>query len=397
MRRVTPITEQFEHFVRDLKETFWGDLYGKTRLAWKEFLEEQSRKERDRSVGVEDYERAGEKRRGYRNGFYERDFVTRLGTLRLRVARSRERSFRPPGLERFQRRAAEVMLLIREAFLRGISTRQVGRVVAILTEEAVSAQTVSKLSRHLDRLVKAFQQAPLKDEWAYLFLDGVSLRVRRPGGRKRVQMLVAYGVRADGTRQLLAFQRSQGESQAAWEGFLNNLYGRGLSGKNLLLIVTDGCPGLAAALQTVYPQVKPQRCWVHKMRNLLEHVRKRDYEAVKAGAQAIYRAESRREAERAFRRFRARWQAVYPTMVKRLEKDLPELLTFFDFPRPLWRKLRTTNVIERCFVEVRRRTRPMVCFVNVASVDRIIYAIFNGYNEKHEWRNRTLRLFTQAA
>src|SRR5579883_953570 len=189
------------------------------------------------------------------------------------------------GLERFQRRAEEVMLLIREAFLRGISTRQGGRVVAILTEEAVSAQTVSKLSRHLDRLVKAFQQAPLKDEWAYLFLDGVSLRVRRPGGRKRVQMLVAYGVRADGTRRLLAFQRSQGESQAAWEGFLNNLYGRGLSGKNLLLIVTDGCPGLAAALQTVYPQVKHQRCWVHKMRNILEQVRRRDYEAVKGDAQ----------------------------------------------------------------------------------------------------------------
>jgi transposase-like protein len=210
-------------------------------------------------------------------------------------------------------------------------------------------------------------------------------------------MLVAYGVRADGTRQLLAFQRSQGESQAAWEGFLNGLYARGLSGKNLLLIVTDGCPGLAAALQTVYPQVKHQRCWMHKMRNILEHVRQRDDEAVKADAQAIYRAESRREAERAFGRFRARWQAVYPTMVKRLEKDLPELLTFFDFPRSLWRKLRTTNVIERCFVEERRRTRPMVCFVNVESVDRIIYAIFNGYNEQHQWRNRTLRLFTQAA
>jgi transposase-like protein len=217
------------------------------------------------------------------------------------------------------------------------------------------------------------------------------------GGRKRVQMLVAYGVRADGTRPLLAFQRSQGESQAAWEGFLNGLYARGLSGKNLLLIVTDGCPGLAAALQTVYPQVKHQRCWMHKMRNILEHVRQRDDEAVKADAQAIYRAESRREAERAFGRFRARWQAVYPTMVKRLEKDLPELLTFFDFPRSLWRKLRTTNVIERCFVEERRRTRPMVCFVNVESVDRIIYAIFNGYNEQHQWRNRTLRLFTQAA
>lgn len=395
MRRVIPITEQFQHFVEDVKESFWGDLYGKTKLAWKQFLEEASRKERDRYLGVQDYERAG--KREYRNGFYLRHWVTVFGTLVLRVARARGKSFLPAGLERFQRRAGEVMLLIREAFLRGVSTRQVGRVVAILTGEAVSAQTVSKLSRKLDRLVKAFHQAPLKDEWAYLFLDGVSLRVRRPGGRKRVQMLVAYGVRQDGSRQLLAFLRSQGESQAAWEGFLNNLYRRGLTGQNLLLVVTDGCPGLAAALQTVYPRVKHQRCWVHKMRNILERVRKRDYEAVKTGAQAIYRAESRGKAQQAFRKFRGRWQGVYASMVKQLERDLPELLSFFDFPQHLWRKVRTTNVIERCFVEVRRRTRPMVCFVNVASVDRIIYAIFNGLNENPEWKNRTLRLFTQAA
>jgi len=397
MAKIAPLTEQFQHFVRDLKETFWGDLYGKTRQAWQQFWEEESRRERDRYVATESYERAGEKRRGYRNGFYVRDFVTRLGTLRLRIARARERSFRPPGLERFQRRAEDVLMLIREAFLRGISTRQVGRVVAILTGEVVSAQTVSKISRSLDRLVKAFQQARLKDEWAYLFLDGVSLRVRRPSGRKRVQMLVAYGVKRDGTRRLLAFLRSSGESQAAWEGLLQDLYRRGLEGQNLRLIVTDGCAGLAAALQTVYPRVPHQRCWVHKMRNILEHVRKRDYEAVKADAQAIYRAPSRRAAEQAFRVFRVHWQEAYAGMVKGLERDLPELLSFFSFPRALWRKLRTTNVIERCFVEVRRRTRPMVCFVNVASVDRIIYAIFNGMNEKYQWKNRTLRLFTQAA
>jgi putative transposase len=323
--------------------------------------------------------------------------VTRLGTLRLKVARTRKRSFLPPGVERFQRRAAEVMLLIREAFLRGISTRQVGRVVAILTDEVVSAQTVSKLTRSLDEAVKAFHQAPLNDEWAYLFLDGVSLRVRRPSGRKRLQMLVAYGIRQDGSRQLLAFLRSQGESQGAWEGLLNDLYGRGLRGNHLLLIVTDGCPGLAAALETIYPRVPHQRCWVHKMRNILQRVRKRDYDRVKAEAQAIYRAEDRRQALAAFRAFRSHWCASYPAMVKRLERDLSELLTFFRFPRHLWRRLRTTNAIERCFVEVRRRTRPMVCFVNVASVDRIIYAIFNGYNERQQWRNRTLRLFTHAA
>lgn len=396
MGKVTPITEQFQHFVRDLKESFWGDLYGKTRILWKQFWEAESMRERDRYLATESYERTEpEKRRDYRNGYYQRDFVTRLGTLRLRVARARGKSFLPNGLEAFQRRSPEVMMLIREAFLRGISTRQVGRVVAIITEDSVSAQTVSKLSRSLDRLVKAFREAKLSDEWVYLFLDGVSLRVRRPGGRKRVQMLVAYGIRADGRRQLLGFVRSQGESQAAWEGLLQDLYRRGLEGKNLKLIVTDGCEGLATAISTVYPHAQHQRCWVHKMRNLLEHVRKRDYERVKQDAQAIYRAENRKAAQAAFRAFQVRWGNAYPAMVKRLERDLPELLSFYTFPKHLWRTLRTTNVIERCFVEVRRRTRPMVCFVNVESVDRIIFSIFNRFNE--DWKNRILRVFTQAA
>ena len=159
--------------------------------------------------------------------------------------------------------------------------------------------------------------------------------------------------------------------------------------------MTDGCPGLQAAIQTVYPRVRHQHCWVHKMRNILEKVRKRDYDQVKADAQALYLARDRWQAQKACERFRRRWQSVYPAMVRRLERDLPELLTFYDFPRHLWRKLRTTNAIERCFVEVRRRTRPMVCFVNVQSVDRILYAIFQQYSP--QWKNRTLQLFTQAA
>src|SRR5262249_29159672 len=153
----------------------------------------------------------------------------------------------------------------------------------------------------------------------------------------------------------------------------------GLEGRALQLILTDGCPGLAAAIRTVYPR-KARQC---------------DYDEVKSGAQAIYLAQSRAQAEAAFRRFRARWRGRYPGVVKRLGQALPELLSFFAFPRHLWKKLRTTNVIERCFVEVRRRTRPMVCFVNVESVDRIIYSIFQRFNL--EWKTRTLNLFTQAA
>jgi putative transposase len=395
MAKVIPITEHYQYFLAEMKDTFWGDLYGHTKLAWKRALEAELEWERDRFAAREFYPRRSQRRQPYRNGYYERDFETRLGTIRLRVARTRGESFLPRALEPFQRRAADIAMLIRKAFLRGTSTQQVGRVVATLTGEVVSPQTVSKLTRDLDEAVKQFHQARLSDDYGYLFLDGVSLRVRRPAGRKRVHMLVAYGVRRDGTRHLLAFLRSQGESQADWEGLLQDLYRRGLEGKQLGLIVTDGCPGLAAAIPTVYPRARHQRCWVHKMRNILEKVRKRDYDEVKAGAQAIYLAQSRAHAEAAFRRFRARWLRDYGPMVRRLERDLPELLSVFAFPRHLWKKLRTTNVIERCFVEVRRRTRPMVCFVNVQSVDRIIYSIFQRFNL--EWKTRTLNLFTQAA
>jgi putative transposase len=394
MAKVTPITEHFQHFVKDLQESFWGDLQGQVQQSAKKFFELQSERQRDLYMVSPRYGRP-EQRKDYRNGYYTRDFVTRFGTLRLRIARTRKKGFLPAVMKKFQRRAEEVALLIREAFLRGISTRQVGRVVAVLTGEKVSPQTVSRITQELDQAVRQFHQARLDDDWAYLFLDGVSLRVRRPVGRKRVQMLVAYGVKRDGRRELLAFLRTPGESQADWESLLQDLFRRGLEGKHLQMIVTDGCPGLGAAIQTVYPRALHQRCWVHKMRNILEKVKKRDYEQVKTDAQAIYQAESRKQAQRAGRRFCRRWQRNYPSLVRQLERDLPELLSFFALPRSLWKKLRTTNIIERCFVEVRRRTRPMVCFVNVQSVDRIIYSIFQRFNL--EWKNRTLKLFTQAA
>jgi len=394
-KKLAPVTEQFQHFVEELKESFWGDVYDKGKQAVKELLEADSERQRARYLMTERYERTGGKDRDYRNGSYQRDLVTRFGTIRIRIARSRQKGFRPEGLEAFQRRAEEVALLIREVFLRGISTRQVGPVLGVITGEVVSAQTVSKITQSLDGMVKKFHESDLKDEWDYLFLDGVSLRVRRPSGRKRVQLLVAYGVRGDGSRQLLAFLRSSGESQAAWEGLLGDLYRRGLEGKALKLIITDGCAGLRAALQTVYPRVAHQRCWVHKMRNIVQAARRRDMQTITADAQAIYNADTLGQARVAFTKFKRRWQACYPGLVHSLEKDLPDLLTFYQFAKPLWRKLRTTNAIERRFVEVRRRTRPMVCFVNIHSVDRIIFAIFNQFNQ--QWENRTLEVFTQAA
>jgi transposase-like protein len=380
-----------------MKESFWGDLQGQVQQTVKEMLEVDSEQRMEEYLGLRWYERPGveEERVDSRNGYYERDYTTPWGTIRFRVRRTRLRSFLPRLLGAFQRRAPEVAELIRQAFLRGIPTRSVGRVVALVTGEPISAQTVSRLTRVLDAQVRAFQEAELEDDWAYLLLDGVWMKVRRSFGPQRVLLLVAYGIRANGERRLLAFVRARGESEAAWEGMLQNLFRRGLKGQHLKLVITDGCPGLAAALQTVYAGAPHQRCWVHKMRNLCEAVRRRDHDQVKLDLQKIYQAGCLAEARQAFRSFQRYWQSVYPRMVKSLEKDLPELLNFFAFPKHLWRKLRTTNAIERCFVEIRRRTRPMVVFTNVQSVDRIIYAIFNRFNE--DWQNHTLELFTQRA
>jgi putative transposase len=394
--RVKNSTQRFELFVRDLQESFWGDFQGKTREMLKKLLESDAEQQMAEYLGVKWHERVRPAERvDYRNGFYERDYVTPLGVIRLRIPRTRQRSFLPRWVGRLERRSPEVAQLMRQAFLRGISTRQVGRVVAVLTGEEVSAQTVSRLTRVLDRAVQEFHERTLGDDWAYLVLDGVWLKLRRAFGPQRVLLLVAYGVRRDGQRELLAFSRAKSESQAGWEGLLNDLFQRGLRGKNLELVITDGCAGLARALETVYPRVRHQRCWVHKMRNILEKAKRRDEKQIKTQAQKIYLAENAAAARRAFGRFRFHWQSRYPTMVRQLERDLPELLHFFALPRHLWKKLRTTNVIERCFVEVRRRTRPMVVFTNVESVDRIIYAIFSRFNE--DWKNHTLELFTQAA
>ncbi len=395
--RVKNITQRFTSFVQGMRESFWGDFQGQVRRQLKELLEKDAEQQMAEYLGLKWHERPGreQERKDYRNGFYERDYVTGLGLIRLRIPRTRLRSFLPCCIAPLQRRSPEVGELIRQAFLRGIATRQVGRVMAVITGETVSAQTVSQLTRVLDRAVEAFHHRELSDDWAYRFFDGVWLKVRRAAGPQRVLLLVAYGVRNDGRRELLAFTRARGESEAAWEGLLNDLFQRGLRGRNLQLVISDGCAGLARAIETVYPRVRHQRCWVHKMRNILGKVKRRDEKQVKAEAQKIYLARNLTAAKRAFERFRFRWRSCYPAMIRQLERDLPHLLHFYAFPQHLWRKLRTTNVIERCFVAVRRRTRPMVVFTNVESVDRIIYAIFSRFNQ--DWKNHTLNLFTHAA
>ena len=377
------------------KAFFAEELEEQVRSSVKQMLEQALEAERTDRLAVGRYVRDVETRRDYRNGYYRRDLGTRLGLLcGLRVPRTR-RGYRSELLPRYQRRQEPVHALIREAFLRGISTRQVGPLLEPVLGEAYSAQTISRIARGLDGAVEQFHRRCLRDNYLYLFLDGVVLKVRDVGGKvRRRVVLAAYGITPCGRRELLAYRLVQGESEAAWTAFLQDLYLRGLAGGLLRLIVTDGSPGLAAAVGLVYPQARVQRCWAHKLRNIGDKVPKKEGSCVGQAA-AIYRAQNRGQAQRAFRLWAARWRKRRPAAVACVERDLQELLSFFDVPQAHWKKVRTTNVIERAFREVRRRTRPMSSFTNPASCERIIFGVMAHLNRSYE--SKPLQEFTQHA
>lgn len=159
------------------------------------------------------------------------------------------------------------------------------------------------------------------------------------------------------------------------------------------MIIADGCPGLHKALQTVYPYIAKQRWWVHQLRNVSNKLRVKDREECMAGARLIHLARHRKEAIKNYKDWRCKWNILYPGAVSCLEKDLDELLSFFDVPLAHRVKVRTTNVIERSFREVRCRTQPMSCFINPRSVDRIICGVISHLNQS--WKDKPLTEFTQ--
>lgn len=328
-------------------------------------------------------------RQGYRNGSYLRSLTTTWGTIAdLEIPRARSGGFHPAVIPRYQRRMAAVDRLIRAVFLAGVSTRRVGRTLAELLGDPVSASTVSTITRTLDQTVAAWHARPLRDQYRYLLLDALSLRVKTPDGTKRRLVLVAYGLTPTGRRVLIDYRLVRTESQGTWEVFLTNLACRGLLGAHLALVTTDGHRGLHAALDLVYPTVPRQACWVHVLRNVAQRLRVRDRERCLAHARRIYEAPTRAASEHILQAWVRAWQPVAPHAVACVLRDWEALLAFHIVPQRDWRKVRTTNAIERAFREVRRRTRPMTCFTNDASCDRIIYAVMHYLNS--QWQGRPL-------
>jgi putative transposase len=358
------------------------------RDALKRFLQGLLEVERTTQVGAKPHQRS-KRRAGQRNGHYKRNLLTAFGMVReLLVPRLRQGGLRTKVFARYRRRMKSVDNYIRSLFLGGASTREVGELLEQLWGVRLSASAVSEIIRVLDSEVRKFHKRTFEDVYRFLFLDGVWVKVSGYKVIKKV-VLVAYGVRADGRREVLDFRLAGSESAAAWEAFLEDLYRRGLKGAKLELITVDGGGGLNAAQEVVYPQVARQRCWVHKLRNVADKVRVKHRKECLVGAQHIYLAKNYRTALQRCRQWAGKWRTLEPKAVACLEEDIEELLVHMRVLRKepeLWKKVRTTNVIERQFRELRKRTRPMCTFANGESCQRIVCALFQKANKRSDQR-----------
>jgi len=389
-----------KHFFQETnKADFWLDINKFAKSMTKDFFEIALEEEMIQYQQRKPYQRAKD-RLDYRNGYYSRNFDTAFGPIEnIQVPRSRTGLFEPSMFKKYQRRQESVNQSIINCFLLGVSTRNVKDVLKPLLGVNISASTVSNATKAVDALVKQFHKRELIDEYQFLFLDGINISVKYGSKSIKKTVLAAYGITLFGKRELIDFRVVKSESKDACESFLNNLFNRGLKGDNLKLITTDGGKGLIAALAIVYPEIKHQRCWFHKLQNITKLLKKKDQKEALKALRRIYNALSRADALKHFKDFKRAWAKDYPNIIKSLDRDLEELLNFLTIPikkeyRHFIRKrIRTTNVIERSFREVRRRTKPMSCFNNNDSLQRIMYAVF--YRLNTNWKAKPLTQFTQ--
>src|SRR5262245_35620333 len=276
------------------KEFFLQDLEAQLKDHHRQFLEQLMHYERQCFLNVQPWQR-GTQRVDQAIGFYRRHLTTRLGVLSLRVPRTRGGHYQTQLLRRYQRREGVVDEALKQVFLLGVSTRQAGRALAGLIDEAVSASTVSAVAKVLDQAVAHWHRRPLADTYRYLLLDGVSVRIRLVGAVQRRVALCAYGISSEGRRELLDFLIVPAEGEDTWKSFLLDLYRRGLHGRNLVLVTTDGQKGLAKALAYTWPQATHQRCWVHKLRNLENQLKASQRDCLEE-AKLLYQAPHRQEA-----------------------------------------------------------------------------------------------------
>jgi putative transposase len=352
-------------------------------------LQEALEAEMTDALGAAKGERTGA-RLGYRSGSYGRTLITRVGKLELRVPQDRDGRFSTELFERYQRSEQALVASLAEMYVQGVSTRKVKAVTEELCGHAFSASAISAINKRLDEGLSAFARRRLAEPFVYLILDARYERVREDGVVGSRAVLVAVGIDGDGRRQILAVDLANRESRSSWKDFLLGLRERGLAGVEF--VVADDHAGLKAALREVLPGAFAQRCYVHFLRNALDHLpRKADDDCLQE-LRWIYDRRKLAEAKADLAAWLRKWSPRYEKLTTWVEENVEETFTYYRLPRQHHKHMKSTNMLERLNEEIKRRTHVVRIFPNAESCLRLVRALAVETHENWLEANRYLNM-----
>jgi transposase-like protein len=324
-------------------------------------------------VGAGRYERSAN-RRDHRIGHRTRRLTTSLGVIEdLPVPRTRG-GFQTQVFEKYQRRQAEIDELIGNLFIGGLSQAGVGQVLEQLNGDKPSPSTVSRVFHGLEETYAEWKRRALPERYLYVFADGTYFSVIYEGKGQKMPILALIGITPEGRREVIAFTTGERENHAAWCNLLDDIKARGV--RTVDLWITDGHQAMLNAIELKFPDSARQRCMVHKLKNLLAHVPESQRDQVSKDFKAIFYRDNREKADQEAAVFRARYENRYPEAIACMDRDWEACLTFYAYPEAHWSRIRTTNVIERTFEEVKKRSKKMSApFRNEGSCLLLFFAI----------------------
>ena len=351
-------------------------IRGIVQIAVQEFLEA----EMNECLGAAKSERT-EGRLGFRSGHYPRKLITRAGTLELRVPQDRDGRFSTEIFSRYQRSEKALVAALIEMYVQGVSTRKIKAVSEELCGHEFSASTISELNATLDEELERFARQRLEGEYPYLILDARYEKVREAGVIRSRAVLVAIGIDWEGRRRILGVELAGRESATSWRDFLLGLKARGFCGARMA--ITDDHAGLKRALAEVLPEAAWQRCYVHFLRNALDHLPRKADDDCLTELRWLYDRRDAAEARLHLRAWLERWAAKYPRLCAWVEEGIEETWTFYRQPREHHKHIKSTNMLERLNQELKRRTHVVRIFPHDASCLRLIRALASEQHE--EW------------
>jgi putative transposase len=346
-----------------------GDV---VRELFREVLQEVLEAEMTETLQAKPGERTSE-RQGLRSGYYSRTLITRVGKLELRVPQDRQGRFSTQLFERYQRSEKALVSALAEMYVQGVSTRKVKAITEELCGHSFSASSISDINKTLDEQLAQFASRRLDEEYPYLILDARYERVRENGTIHKRAVLVAIGINWDGRRCVLGVDLANRESISSWKEFLLGLRTRGLTGVEL--VVTDDHAGLRAAIAEVLPEAAWQRCYVHFLRNCLDHLPRKGDDDCLRELRWIYERRNLGEARNDLAAWITKWESRYAKLVAWVEENIEETLTFYRLPAQHHKHLKSTNMLERLNEELKRRTHVVRIFPNAASCLRLVRAL----------------------